>query len=315
MKRITCLVCTLAFSIFSLNAQQLPDGGFESWISKDPGNGNPDFWDLNNNFITTLNMLYSLTEPLGEAPLTAFREEQDVKSGNYSLKLVSNEMWVSGDKIFLPGAVGTLSIKIVPPGVNLEKSFTFSPVALKGHLKYVPIGGDSAAIEVRLKDEDIDLGWGKQIWKDATDGWVAFNIDIDYMYQTPPTFITLVFASSAAYNFESFEALKECKGQIGSTLYLDDIEFVYETGIKEMLTPAISMSVYPNPSTENVTIEIGKETNGTILVYDYLSRKVGEYPINGTQTTVNIADYAAGSYLINVVENEKVITTGRFVKQ
>jgi hypothetical protein len=82
-----------------------------------------------------------------------------------------------------------------------------------------------------------------------------------------------------------------------------------------MFAPAIKMSVYPNPSKENVSIQIAKETNGTVIIYDYLTRKVGEYTINGTQIDVDIQDYAAGSYLINVIENGKVITTKRFMKE
>ena len=317
MKKITCLVCTIAATIFCLNAQTQPftGGGFESWESKNPGNGKPNYYELTNNFITTLNKLYSLTDPLGEAPLTAFRETADVKTGNYSLKLVTNEMFVGDDGILLPGAAGTLDITIVPPGVDLEKPFTSRPIAIRGHVKYVPVGNDSAAIEVILRDRDINIGQGKQVYKAATSGWEEFNIDINYDWQTPPRTITVIFAASAKYNFASLETLQECEGQIGSALYLDDVEFVYEVGIKEMLTPEIQLSVYPNPSTEKVTVHIEKETNGMVFIYDYLSRKVGEYPVDGTQMNIDVKDYAAGSYLINVVEDNKVITTGRFVKQ
>ncbi len=102
---------------------------------------------------------------------------------------------------------------------------------------------------------------------------------------------------------------------IGSILFLDNIEFDYTVGIKEMLTPEIQLGVYPNPAKEQITIQIGKETEGSIIIYDYLARKVGQYPINGIQAEIDIRDYASGSYLINVIENDKVITTNRFVKQ
>jgi hypothetical protein len=317
MKKITCLVCTIAATIFCLNAQSFNGGGFESWEYKDPKNGKPHYYELtSSNFVLTLNKLYSLTDPLGDAPLTAFRETSDVHSGNYSIKLVTDEMYVGDDPILLPGAAGTLDITIVPPGVDLEKPFTHRPIAIRGYVKYVPKNGDSAAIEVILRDGNINTGHGKQVYKTATTDWEEFNIDINYAWETAPKTITVIFAASAKYNFASLETLKDCKGQIGSALYLDDVEFLYgPQGVKEMLTPEIQLNVYPNPSTEKVTVQIEKETNGMVFVYDYLTRKIGEYPIDGTQLEIDVKDYAAGSYLINVVENNKVTTTGRFVKQ
>ena len=325
MKKITCLLfCTIVCTIFSLNAQSFNDGGFESWEQLPAKKG--AYWDLKNNFILTLNILYTLEQPMGDAPLIAEREEQDVKNGNYSIKLKSNTMYMTSVPIFLPGAAGTLAIDFNPPGVNLNKSFTFRPTGIKGSLKYIPQNGDSAAIEIILKDvdgdvDDVDaefvvLGSGKKVYKNPTDGWEDFNIGVNYTYQTSPNAITVIFAASANYNFESLETLKECKGQIGSVLLLDDVAFYYgNPGIIEMLDPEIQLNVYPNPSTEKITVQIGKETNATIHIYDYLLRKIGEYSINGTQTDIDVQKYAAGSYLINVIENDKIITTGRFVKQ
>ena len=324
MKKITgLLLCAIACTILSSNAQSFTDGGFESWKQWSAKKG--DYWDLENNFIVTLNTLYSLEQPLGDAPLIAHREEQDVKSGNYSLKLRSDVMYVGSDPLFLPGAAGTLAIEFFPPGVNLNKPFTFRPTGIKGSLKYIPQNGDSAAIEIILKDvdgdvDDVDaefvvLGSGKRVYKNATDEWEDFNIGVNYTYQTSPNAITVIFAASANYNFESLETLKDCKGQIGSVLLLDDVALDYGIGIIEMLDPEIQLNVYPNPSTEKITVQMGKETNATIHIYDYLLRKIGEYSINGTQTDIDVQKYTSGSYLINVIENDKIITTGRFVKQ
>jgi hypothetical protein len=97
---------------------------------------------------------------------------------------------------------------------------------------------------------------------------------------------------------------------------LDNVAYIYGgAGVKEMLTPAIKVNIFPNPSKECVSLQMAKQTQGTVCIYDYLTRKVGEYPLSGTQTDIDIKDYAAGSYLINVIENGKVITTGRFTKE
>jgi len=298
--------------------QNIPDGGFENcWIEKDPRNGKPKFWDFKADFFfTSLNAdLYTLPEFLGNAPLTAFRETADAYQGNYSLKLVSAAMASDYGPIFLPGAMGNINIDIISVDCTLGRPFTSRPSAIKGWHKYIPVNKDSAAIEIVLKKGGKKIGEGKQIIKEGVPNWATFNVPITYTSDQTPDSIIVVFSSSAAYDFTDIETLMECKGQVGSTLYLDEIELEYVVGIKEIFDPAIQMSVYPNPSKENVSLNIAKETNGTVIIYDYLTRKIGEYSINGTQIDIDIQDYAAGSYLINVIENGKVITTNRFVKE
>lgn len=318
MKKITLSMAIAMFITLSAQSQtSFPDGGFENcWeYFENPAKG--DYWDFKENYLlSTLNQLYELSGSFGDAPLTAERlTGGDVYAGNYSLKLISNQMIFGDEVVFLPGVAGTLYIDIAAIDCELGEPFTSRPTAMKGWYKYEPVNGDSAAIEVFLQNDDIPLGGGKQIINNTVNTWTEFTIPISYDYEQTPNTIVILFVASAAYDFTSITTLLQCKGQVGSTLYLDDVEFVYETGIKEMLAPEISMHVYPNPSMEQITIQIGKETTGTIMVYDYLSRKVGEYPVNGTQTTINISDFATGSYLLNVIENNKVITTGRFLKQ
>lgn len=323
MRKIrVCLFASLWVSLTLTVQSQIPfpDGGFENCWKEyqlgEPLPGKGAYWDFTTGyFLSTLNLLYDMPLEQGIAPLTAFRETMDVYNGNYSFKAVSNSMIFGDEIIFLPGVAATMYIDIMNLNCILGQPFTSRPKAMKGYFKYAPVGGDSAAIEVFLKTEGYMLGGGKKVVTGAVSDWQQFSIDIDYQYNMTPDSIVLIFASSGNYDFTNIETLMQCKGEIGSTLLLDEVEFVYESGIKEMVNPEIAIHIYPNPSTEQVTIQIGKETNGMIHVYDYLLRKVGEYELHGTQTSIDIKDYATGSYLINVVEKDKVITTSRFVKQ
>ena len=323
MKRVVLLAVFFAVAVL-LEAQNppFPDGGFENcWRDCTPW-GKPVYQDLKTDyFLTTLNELYELSDEQGVAPLTAFRlEGEGVYDGKYSLKLASYNMTIGTRKLFLPGAAGTLEIIIdidAPNGGDciMGKPFTARPTALTGYRKYAPVNGDSAAVEVQLKKGGSVIGEGKQVITASIANWTKFNIPIAYTSEETPDTIIVVFAASANYDFTDIETLMNCKGQEGSTLCLDNIEFEYEVGIKEMFAPAIKLSVYPNPSKERVNIQIAKESNGTAIIYDYLTRKTAEYPISGTQIDVDISTYATGSYLINIVENGKVVTTGRFVKE
>ncbi|MDR1180767.1 MAG: PCMD domain-containing protein [Bacteroidales bacterium] len=298
--------------------ENIPDGGFETcWTNKPLLDGSGDYEDFKDDyFFNSLNLLHSL---LG-APLTAFKETTDPHAGSYALKLVSDNMSIMGQTIFLPGAMGNATIQPVvgmpPVSLSLGRAFTSRPNAIKGWHKYEPVDGDSAAIEILLMKNGTVLGSGKQIITNEVSTWNQFRVPINYTsYDTPDTVI-FIFAASAKYNFAGgLMGLMQCGGQVGSALYLDDLELDYGgLGIKEMLYPEITMRIYPNPSKEQITVQMAKETKGTIIVYDYLARKIGEYPINGTQTTIDIQNYAQGSYLLNVVENNKTISTNRFVK-
>jgi len=323
MSRITLLAVFFTVALH-LNAQtqQFPDGGFEDcWEEVTPW-GKPKYWDFKESyFLTTLNELYGLDDEQGVAPLTAFRlTGSSVHDGQYSLQLVSKKMKIGTKDLFLPGATGTLRLIIdteAPNGGDCEmgKPFTSRPSKLIGYHKYTPVNGDSAAIEVQLKRGGNVIGGGKLPIKSTVANWSEFSVPITYFSNETPDTIIVIFAASANYDFTDINTLMECKGQENSTLCLDNIEFWYDSGIKEMFSPAIKINVFPNPSKECVNIQLAKETNGTVIIYDYLTRKVGEYTINGTQIDVDIKNYAAGSYLINVVENGKVITTNRFMKE
>ena len=322
MKKLSLSIVVALLITLPLTAQSqtaFPDGGFENcWQQFQAQNGN-NYWDFkSNHFLSTLNTLYDITAEQGIAPLTAWRSTggNDVYNGSYALKVASNTMIMGDETIFLPGVAATLEIDIFNIDCTLGEPFTSRPTSMNGYYKYAPVNGDSAIIEVFFQKNGNVIGGGKKVINDVIADWEQFDIDIDYINETTPDVIVVIFASSGNYDFSNIQTLMACKGQVGSTLYLDDVDFKYGTsGIKEMLTPAISVNVFPNPSTEQVTVQIGKEISGTLAVYDYLSRKVGEYPVNGTQISIDVNRYATGSYLLNVIENDKVITTGRFVKQ
>jgi len=325
MKKSVVLLAVFFIAATNVKSQNptFPDGGFENcWEEFEKSKGDY-YWDFKENyFLTTLNILYELIGFQGTAPLTAYRlTGVDVRNGIYSLQLVSKFMQLGdGDPLFLPGATGTLRIIIDPAlpdmgDCELGRPFTSRPIALNGWHKYDPKNGDSAAIEIQLKKGEVELGFGKQIIKEAVTNWATFTVPIEYTSSETPDKIIVIFSASAGYDFTSIKTLMECKGQVNSTLCLDDIEYEYPVGVKEMFDPSIKLGVYPNPSTDRIKLQIGKETKGNVIIYDYLIHKIGEYPINGTEIEIDIQNYPAGSYLINVVEADKVITTSRFLKQ
>ncbi len=315
MKKIILITIIASISL-SLCAQTFPDGSFEkNWeFFTNPTQGKADYWDFKDNyFLSTLNQLHELSGDQGDAPLTAFRSE-DAIDGNYALKLVSNTM-VFGEKLFLPGAAATLYIDFIGMDCIMGEPFTHKPLHLIGWYKCQLVKGDSAAIEVALKKGGNKIGEGKLMIYSDVNAWSQFNIPITYTSQASPDSIVVIFASSAGYDFTNIETLMQCKGQDGSTLYIDDVAFGYEQNVRELMMPETNIIISPNPAKDNLTMAFEKPINGLIIVYDYMGKEIERYSLNGNSHQLNIAKYAAGSYFINVVVNDKLITSKRFIKE
>lgn len=73
----------------------------------------------------------------------------------------------------------------------------------------------------------------------------------------------------------------------------------------EDLHNAIALSVYPNPATESINIELTDVSNATMTLTDINGRIVMVKDLNETNTKVNVANLARGIYNMQVVAGAK----------
>lgn len=314
MKRVS-LFLVAVMAILSVNAQTFPDGGFENcWKQYTCEKGT--YWDfVEGHFIETLNQLYDLPAENGIAPLTAFRED-DAYDGNYALKLVSDTMIFGNERIFLPGACGSLHIDFFDIDCILGNPFTYRPTAMIGYMKYAPVNGDSAAIEVVLKKNSVAIGSGKIMFYNAVNAYTKFTVDINYTSEATPDSVIVIVASSANYDFTSIETLMKCKGQVGSTIYIDELAFEYGDGVKELILSNTHVNVYPNPACEQLNIQLEQDVDGEVIVYDNNGKQMLNRQVNGKQFSIDINTLATGHYFLNIVNNDqKIIASKQFVKE
>ena len=59
------------------------------------------------------------------------------------------------------------------------------------------------------------------------------------------------------------------------------------------------IGIYPNPADDQVTIEAAAIEN--VTVFNMMGQKVYESSVNADKVVLNISDYQAGIYMINVV--------------
>ena len=306
---------------FSLHAQadhfQLPDSDFaEGWQEEFGSDGLP-YFEYQTEFFYTLNSLRAVPE-LGD--ITAWKDINNKYYGECSIRLVSGKIRVGTEDVFLPGMVGTINSDFVREyldsnneEITISREWDYNiPHALEGWYQYIPASGDSASIEIGFYNYEELIFVEKMIIKNAVPGWTHFSIPIPEQYRNDPSLnqIRILFIASAGVNFAN---LMECKGQIGSILWIDHINLNYELGIKQNLFSTLKAKTFPNPAHEFLTIELNENFTGKIAIYDLSGRMVLEENINGTEYPLNIATLSSGNYIYKLINENTIFAQGKFV--
>lgn len=228
----------------------LPNAGFENWSKSGSvllihGSNEERWWDSGNH---------------GSATLKVNVTTQDTglkNSGNSSIKLKSQFVSLLGIGKFAAGNVFS-GVYAGTDGTNgildIGRPFSTRPAKLKGYIKYITgvvdysetselpkgstdigslyiaVGDWDAPVHVTTKDKKVFnrddehiIGFGEIELHENTegDGLIPFTIDVDYRSTTRiPTYIVIV--ASASYYGDYFT------GSTASTMWLDDLELVYE---------------------------------------------------------------------------------------
>lgn len=240
---------------------QVPNSDFEEWhksgaASYPYAQGGTEFWGTGNPGATSLGESFNLTS-----------ESTDVRpgsAGKYSARLETKKPSIVGigklaaGNIFV-GSFGEISG--MGGTVNMGRAFEFNakPKALRVWYKYTPVGSDKGRIFICLvnitngdkyhvvntnntdatafdpRDEFLYtdkqnpetlqghiIGYGDLLLESSVTEWTMVEIPITYreQYSSEKSNVLMVTAT-ASYRGDFFE------GEVGSLMYLDDIEFVY----------------------------------------------------------------------------------------
>ena len=318
MKKILCILWALPLLIGAVSAQNfpIPDGHFENWTTEEAEDGST-YDELGNPFWTSLNQLASLPASMFTGPVTMFKETgRSGQEGDYAPRLVANEM-LYGDSgmIFLPGVIGTLDVVFDKLTARTGRAFTSRPKAIKGYMKYFPVDGDSASIYVGLTRYNEAAGMRQtigivdQIYKDTISEWTEFNLPIQYNDdEVNPDTVMVFFVSSADYD-RKFERLMHCKGSLGSTLLVDDVEFVYEGGepgpsTNNENTVLAASKLYPNPSFNGI-FNLNVQEACSMEVFAISGQAVMQQNLMTAGTyTVDLSRFAPGVYYIRLTNGD-----------
>ena len=85
--------------------------------------------------------------------------------------------------------------------------------------------------------------------------------------------------------------------------------------VNQINTRTTGISIYPNPATSYITFDLQKnyEKGLTIVVFNFLGKKITERQSVNEKTQLSLTDYARGTYIYHLVDQSgKVIDTGKF---
>jgi len=282
----------------------LPNTNFENWTSYDAG----IYLEPSGGVWTTANQIALLGMPQTTLKTT------DAESGTYAAEMITKQTTITSPPTLLTGtlATGVFNTTATPPAnLQLGQPFTGRPVRFTGWYKYMNNNGDSCAIYAILSkwngSSRQKVGEAKlQNSTDSVTTYTQFNLPFVYYLQDIPDTISVVFASSAGG--------AAMVGHVGSTLYIDNINLSYSSGINDLPKPFLKVQCYPIPSNSVVNFVLGRNIiNGSIRIFDESGNEIKTFTISNKEFSVPVDNLSKGKYYYQVVEKNSVLNTGYFL--
>ena len=285
-----------------MNLEEWVNFPFSTGYYEEPGGG---IW-------TTANRAVLLNPAIFK--ITTFKSE-DAYEGNYSARIVTDVAELPGNDILQTGtlATGYFDELALPPS-NLKDGIPFNghPYRFKGYFKYLSVNHDSCDVYSLLykwnpwKNRRDTIAYA---WKTDTirvTEWTQFDIPYHYFSDEEPDTISIIFAPSAAGDL--FE------GQIGSTLYVDDISLEFENSIEWKLMSEVVSKAYPNPASDRLSIEVSAEIRqGRVVIYSIDGTECTRQGFSGSETIIDVTRLSPGYYQYQIIDNRTILSGGSFI--
>lgn len=293
----TLFFFALTFMMGSAIAQQdIPNNGLNEW-EQGTNYMNPVDWSTPNEFISFVDV--------------TVERNGDAYEGPYCAELTSKRITV-GQVFYVPGVItlGTFEIDMghLEGKITGGMPFTSRPNKLKGWYKNIPADLDSCMFLVLLTKWDEDemkrdtIGSGVYYQADTVEEWAEFEVEI--MGEGTPDTMNVIISSSASL----------MQPWPDSKLFVDALSLEYPAGIEHELTPEVNVSVYPNPASAYVNFSIPEKLNdGKLLLFNVKGELIAETGFESTQKTLNVSDFAAGTYHFYLTENNRRVSSGSFM--
>lgn len=290
MKKITLLLVLISSLYIAAYAQNIPNGDMETWIPVTGYDSLAYFTSTNSFFFPTINVT----------------KDADAHGGSFAAKMVGTT-WLG---VFpVPGGIGTnAEVNLTTFTLSGGYPYTERPVAFTGWFKYAPVNNDSCILLALFtkwngtKRDTIGIApyFGKStagVYKEFTANVLYFSAD------APDTAFVLALTSSAFLT-----------AQVGSVLYVDDLNYTFNVGIHDVKPSALVVNAYPNPARDQFTIELADHNQVVAAeLFDVLGNKVKQVKVAGQGIVLSTASLIDGIYFYQLKDvNDKTLISGKF---
>ena len=178
-------------------------------------------------FWTTGNPAADITILGLKPPVTVYRVGNDSSRTGFAAMLETKKFRVSSAEDVTAGglAIGNFKPNITNPGESLKfgKPFKDKVKKVSGYYKYFPgaseKGVDSAGIYALMMMDQETIAIDRLITSDTASEWTLFELDLNYNPSDSTNKLSISFGSS--------EGGPDLRGEVGSTLYVDDLSVEY----------------------------------------------------------------------------------------
>ena len=321
MKQFFTLVMLVMAMNFASAQSNIPNGNFENWYNvvvsatlnyDDLGTGPTDNWT------STLNSLAAVPPTAGgPGPVTVYKTT-DKYSGTYAAKAISKSFPLGPITIFIPGMIGTATMEMQGVRAILGRPCAdCKPIGFSGYYKFEPVNGDSCGAVILLsrwnptaKKRDT-IGYGRMVQKEPVSTYTKFEVPINYTGTGSVDTITLLVVSSAGFNLVNFMG---SVGQVGNTMYVDELMLDYPAGVQQVLMPDVTVSVYPNPASDILNVELSKIVKGGLIeIYSNGGKLVDSFQVSDSKFQVPVYSLPNGAYYFRLLEGKSLLNTGTFM--
>ena len=319
LKRVMVLLLSLMTSMtVVLNAQQMPDPGFEDWSGAAfDGNAQLKYWNASNVTQVGFKFNFAHKEAGRNGGSCMMVQQQDVGAmgitettpGYFTL----GKPWVylasvtkineatagTDDGIAFGYRPDSMSVWIKRTGGNADKEdFVLLYYAWSGSSTgntYKGKNGSCSSVDTHTNEEsDIrqavnanDCGTIKKanqiaegIWREKKSygNWTNIRVPIYYMNNTTPEKANIIFSASQYPNFRISTGM-----YTGNSLYVDDVEMIYSAKIQKLLINGVEWKGFDPNSTEVQSYALGESATAIPSI----EAKRGAGTITNSKGTIN----------------------------
>lgn len=285
MKNLTTILTILVAKTLETFAQ-IPNGGFETWENYNDGSNvyqKPDKWNGSLPYSSTTHSFSIEKNP----------ESFPAGTGQYSMKIkpdIANG--VRGVAISNDGS-DPMTGWIPKPSFAINKR----PASLFLYYKCLPFGGDTIICLVYFYKNGVVIGNPNFATTQTVSNWTPLQVPMTFNTADIPDSATILFVTGAYIQHSE------------SILYVDNLSFDgFATSIPENISKNIHFNLYPNPSSDFITIAIENRNSDNLIwnIYSITGSLVKSETLKQSQQQIDIGDLSNGIYWVEIKSKEWV---------